>query len=59
VNNLMKIRKMKNMTREELCVKADVKYLTLRAYEQGLREPKVGPALRIAKALGVSIEELG
>ena len=55
----MKIRKMKNMTREELCVKADVKYLTLRAYEQGLREPKVGPALRIAKALGVSIEELG
>jgi len=59
MKNLQAIREKKKMTREQLCVKAGVKYLTLRAYEQKKREPKVGTASRLAAALGVSVEDLG
>jgi len=47
------------MTREELCVAAKVKYLTLKSYELEQRYPKVPTARALAAALGVSIEELG
>ena len=59
MKNLANIRKRKKMTREELCVATGVPYLTLRAYEQGVREPKVGTARKFAEALGVTIEDLG
>jgi transcriptional regulator with XRE-family HTH domain len=59
MENLQKIREQKGMTREQLCVKADVKYLTLRAYELKYRNPKLDAAKRLAEVLGVSIEDLG
>ena len=59
MKNLKEIRIKKKMTREELCVAADVKYLTLRAYENQVREPKVSTARSLARALDVTVEELG
>lgn len=59
MKNLMKIRKKKKMTREQLCVAADIPYVTLKAYELNRRNPKLVRAKKLAEALGVSIEDLG
>lgn len=58
MKNLKKIRQKKKMTREELAIKTDNSYATIRAYERGIRMASVERAQRIADVLDVTIEEL-
>jgi len=47
------------LTQDDLAKKADIKYTTLMKVESGaVNKPSVQTMAKIAKALGVSIEEL-
>ena len=57
--NIKKIRAKLSLTQDDLAKKADVKYTTLMKVESGaVNKPSVQTMAKIAKALGVSIEEL-
>jgi len=57
--NIKKLRAKLSLTQDDLAKKADIKYTTLMKVESGtVNKPSVQTMAKIAKALGVSIEEL-
>lgn len=57
--NIKKMRTKLDLTQDDLAKKADIKYTTLMKVESGtVNKPSVQTMAKIAKALGVSIEEL-
>jgi len=57
--NIKKMRAKLGFTQDDLAKKADVKYTTLMKVESGtVNKPSVQTMAKIAKALGVSIEDL-
>lgn len=52
--NLKSLRQQKGLTQVELAQKAGITETGYQNYEHGRREPKIGIALKIADALGVS-----
>ncbi len=57
--NIKKLRAKLGLTQDDLAKKADVKYTTLMKVESGtVNKPSVQTMANIAKALGVSIEDL-
>ena len=57
--NIKKARTKLGLTKDDLAKKADIKYTTLMKVESGaVNKPSVQTMAKIAKALGVSIEEL-
>ena len=57
--NIKKARAKLGLTQDDLANKADIKYTTLMKVESGtVNKPSVQTMAKIAKALGVSIEEL-
>ena len=55
---IKRMRKRRLMTTSELSLKSGVSRVSICRYETGKREPKLSDALRIAKALDCSVEEL-
>ncbi len=57
--NIKKMRTKLGFTQDDLAKKADIKYTTLMKVESGtVNKPSVQTMAKIAKALGVSIEDL-
>lgn len=57
--NIKKLRAKLGLTQDDLARKADIKYTTLMKVESGtVNKPSVQTMAKIAKALGVSIEDL-
>ena len=57
--NIKKVRAKLGLTQDDLAKKADIKYTTLMKVESGtVNKPSVQTMAKIAKALGVSIEDL-
>ena len=57
--NIKRLRTKLDLTQDDLTKKADIKYTTLMKVESGtVNKPRVQTMAKIAKALGVSIEEL-
>jgi len=57
--NIKKLRAKLGLTQDDLVKKADIKYTTLMKVESGaVDRPSVQTMAKIAKALGVLIEEL-
>ncbi len=57
--NIKKRRAKQGLSQEDFAKKSDVKYTTLSKIESGVvTKPSVQTMAKIAKALGVSIEEL-
>ena len=57
--NIKKLRAKLGLTQDDLAKKADIKYTTLMKVESGtVNKPSVQTMAKIAKALGVSIENL-
>ncbi|SRR6266542_3279479 len=54
---LRNLRQSKGMSREQLAEAAGLGRGTVRDYEQGLREPTLRSAFRLAEVLGVPVEE--
>jgi len=58
-DNIKKLRAKLGLTQDDLAKKADIKYTTLMKVESGtVNKPSVQTMAKIAKALGVSIEDL-
>ena len=58
-DNIRKLRAKLGLTQDDLAKKADIKYTTLMKVESGtVNKPSVQTMAKIAKALGVSIEDL-
>lgn len=57
-NKIKKIRQSLNLTQEELANKAGVRRETIIFLEQGKYNPSLGLALKIAKELKISVDEL-
>ena len=59
LKNLVKIRKGKGLTQESLARKADISFHTLVKIESGgIKNPRIETVIKLAKALGVSIDKL-
>jgi len=57
--NIKKLRARLSLTQDDLAKKANIKYTTLMKVESGtVNKPSVQTMAKIAKALGVSIEDL-
>lgn len=57
--NIKRFRNKLGLTQDDLSKKADIKYTTLTKVESGVvNKPSVQTMAKIAKALGVPIEEL-
>ena len=57
--NIKKLRAKLGLTQDDLAKKADIKYTTLMKIESGtVNKPSVQTMAKLAKALGVSIEDL-
>ena len=57
--NIKKLRSKLGLTQDDLAKKADIKYTTLMKVESGtVNKPSVQTMDKIARALGVSIEDL-
>ncbi|MBU4602621.1 helix-turn-helix domain-containing protein [bacterium] len=57
--NIQKFRANLGLTQDDLAKKEDVKYITLTKVESGIvNKPSVQTMAKIAKGLGVSIENL-
>ena len=57
--NIKKMRAKLGLTQDDLAKKADIKYTTLMKVESGtVNKPSVQTMAKIAKVLGVSIEDL-
>jgi len=57
--NIKKARAKLGLTQDDLAKKADIKYTTIMKVESGVvNKPSVQTMAKIAKALGVSIEDL-
>jgi putative transcriptional regulator len=57
-NNLREIRKSRGLTQQQLCESADVSRKSINAVENGVYIPSTVLALKIAKTLNCSVEEL-
>lgn len=57
-DNIKRIRFTKDMTQGDLCRKLEVDRAYMSNIESGKKNPTLSTIERIAKALGVSIEEL-
>ena len=57
-NRIKRFRKLKNMSQEELAQISGINISTIKKYESGYRNPKPDQILKIANALGVSINAL-
>ena len=58
LNNLEKLRKSSGLTQQELSESAEVSRKSINAIENGIYVPSTVLALKIAKTLNRSIEEL-
>jgi DNA-binding XRE family transcriptional regulator len=57
--NIKRLRNKLDLTQDDLAKKADIKYTTLMKVESGtVNKPSVQTMAKIAKALGVPIEDL-
>lgn len=57
-NNLQKIRWEKNLSQKTLSQKSGVSQSVISSVENGLTIPNLITALRLAKALGVAVEDI-
>ena len=57
-NNLQKVRWEKNLSQKTLSQKSNVPQSVISSVENGLTVPNIITALRLAKALGVSVEDI-
>lgn len=58
-DNIKKIRKKTGLTHDRLARKADIPYTTLTKLESNVvKKPSIQTVAKIAKTLGVSVEEL-
>ena len=55
---LKRLRERAGLSQPKLAAAADVPVATLRTWEQGRREPLLSAAVKLATALGVSLDEL-
>lgn len=55
--NVQRLRRDKELSQEELASRAEVHQTYLSGVERGVRNPSVLVLARIAKALGVDVEE--
>ena len=59
LKNLKKLRQKKGWSQEKLAREAGISYNTLIKIERGgIKNPKLETLIKLAKALGVSIDEL-
>ena len=58
LNNLEELRKAANLTQQELSESAEVSRKSINAIENGVYVPSTVLALKIAKTLNCSVEEL-
>jgi len=59
LKNLKKLRKEKGWSQERLAREANISYHTLIKLEQGnIKNPKIETVIKLADALGVSLDEL-
>jgi len=59
LKNLAKLRREKGLTQEGLARKADISFHTVVMLESGgIKNPKIDTVVKLAKALGVSIDKL-
>lgn len=58
LNNLQEFRKRAGLTQEGLSIKAEVSRKSINAIENGIYVPSTVLALKIAKTLGCTVEEL-
>lgn len=57
-NRVKDLRNKNNLTQEQLAESVDVTRLTIISIEKQKYEPSLGLAIRLAKVLGTSIEQL-
>lgn len=57
-NNVLKLRREKNLTQKALAEKANITASALSSYEKGLKSPSLEAAYKIAAALGTSLDFL-
>lgn len=57
-NNLQKIRWDKNLSQKQLSLKSGVPQSVISSVENGLTTPSLTTALRLAKALEISVEDI-
>jgi transcriptional regulator with XRE-family HTH domain len=55
--NVQRLRRSKDLSQEELAHRADIHQTYLSGVESGKRNPSVGVLERLARGLGVDIEE--
>jgi transcriptional regulator with XRE-family HTH domain len=59
LKNLVKIRKKKKLTQCQLAEKSGVSYNTIIKMERGgIKNPKIGTVIKLAKALSVKIDDI-
>ncbi|MBU1122795.1 MAG: helix-turn-helix domain-containing protein [Candidatus Omnitrophica bacterium] len=59
LKNLIKLREEKGWSREKLAVESNVSYNTIVKIEYGgIKNPKIETVIKLAKALGVSLDKL-
>lgn len=54
-DNLRRLRENKNLSKSELCRRADMHINTLMSYESGEKTPTIRTLIRIARALGCEL----
>ena len=58
MNNIKKYREMRGMTQDELSRLVGVDRVTIANWEAGRTEPKMSQVLRLAEALGTTVEKI-
>ena len=59
LKNLVKLRKQKGWSQEKLAVESGISYNTIIKIERGgIKNPKIETVVKLAKALGVSLDRL-
>lgn len=59
LKNLVKIRKQKGWSQEKLAVESGISYNTIIKIERGgIKNPKIETVIKLADALGISIDTL-
>jgi transcriptional regulator with XRE-family HTH domain len=55
---LKRLRERAGLSQPQLAQRAGVPLSTLRGWEQGRREPSLGAAAKLARAMGITLDEL-
>ena len=58
MNNIKKYRELRGMTQDELSRLVGVDRVTIANWEAGRTEPKMSQVLRLAEALGTTVEKI-